>query len=53
MREAGAPSGCVLGRHGGQDLCGVGVGHRPEHALSDCWMGGADDIRGDAGSPSG
>ena len=29
MREAGAPSGRVLGRHGGQDLCGVGVGHRP------------------------
>ena len=53
MREAGAPPGRVLGRHGGQDLRGVGVGHRPEHALSDCWIGGANYVCGDAGSPSG
>ena len=49
MREAGAPSGCVLGRHGGHDLCGIGFGHRTEHPLTDDRMGDAYDIRCYAG----
>ena len=48
MREAVPPSGRVLGRHGGDDLCGIFIRHCPEHALADDRMGGADDIRGDA-----
>ena len=49
MREPVPPAGCVLGRHRGHDLCGVGVGHRPQHALSDDGVGGADHVGGDAG----
>ena len=48
MREPVPPAGRVLGRHGGHDLCGVGVGHRPKHALADERMGGADHVGGDA-----
>ena len=53
MREPVPPAGCVLGRHRGHDLCGVGVGHRPQHALADDRMGGADHVGGDAGSGGG
>ena len=35
MREAGAPPGRVLGEAWRRRSCGVGVGHRREHALSD------------------
>ena len=45
MREARVPSDCVLRGHGGHDLCGIGVGHRPEHALTDDRLGDVDDTR--------
>jgi hypothetical protein len=51
--EATTPSTARLRRHGGHNLCGIGVGHCPKHALADNWMGDADDIRCDAGPRGG
>jgi hypothetical protein len=48
VRDAGAPTTCVLDGHGGNDLFGHFAGHRPENALTDGGMCGTDCVGGNA-----
>ena len=53
MREAGAPTALRARRAWRPRSVVLCAGHRPEHALTDDRMGGANDVGGDAGSASG
>ena len=53
MGQSGAPSGGVVGGHGGHDLGDVPAGHRPQHPLAESWIRGTDHACGDVGSSDG